>query len=325
MLLHLIHSIKDTNQCFRLWRCGQFGKLASFIFVFSRRRRQSMLHALNDGIWCRIISMSIFGHHLFDLIPNHLPSDGCVFQRPIEPTLWLAFGFELSGCQVGGALNGNLFDRLRCDDDVDESHLPCLVRSDVLAGEHHVHGILQADERVQILGATKSWQQAQLDLRQTQLDLLGIGADAVVAPQRPFQAASERGAVDAAHQRDLLGLHVLEEGHVVFDEADQVLLVLDGLQVKDVGTRDEHVALGGKEDDGFDVCVGVDVGRPQLSGLVGEREADGVDGLAWAIEADDGNAVCRHFDILKEFVLAFRRRLEWSGGSGNLRRRHCCG
>mmetsp|Transcript_21202 Transcript_21202/g.42308 ORF Transcript_21202/g.42308 Transcript_21202/m.42308 type:complete len:262 (+) Transcript_21202:1642-2427(+) len=184
------------------------------------------------------------------------------------------------------------------DDEVDEAHLLGLGGPDVLAGEHHVHGGLDADEREEVLGASEAGKEAKLDLGQAHLGLAAVGADAVVAPKGPLEASAEGRTVDGADHGHTLGLHVLEEVDAVLDDGKELGLVLHVLDVLDVGTGDEVVALGGNEHDGLDVIPGGYLRIPHGLGCGGHLKGDGVDRLG-PVKPNDGDAGGSYLDRLE--------------------------
>mmetsp|Transcript_3959 Transcript_3959/g.10468 ORF Transcript_3959/g.10468 Transcript_3959/m.10468 type:complete len:307 (-) Transcript_3959:268-1188(-) len=271
---------------------------------------QSVLHALDDGTRRGVVALGVLLDHLLHLIPNQLASQAGVLESSVHPGFGLALRLEFARCQIERTLDRDALQRLGCDDGIHQPHLLGLWCSHLLACQHHVHGVLQTHERMQILRAAEPGQQAQLDFRQTKLDLVGVRAHSVVAPKRPLQATAEGGSVDAAYQRHPLGFHALEECQAVFDDRDQVLLVLDGLEIEDVGPGNEHVGLGRKEDDGLDVFVGVDFCLPHHLRLIRHGEADGVHALTGAVDANHRHAIGGDLDVLEEFILPIRRGFE---------------
>ena len=107
---------------------------------------------------------------------------------------------------------------------------------------------------------------------------------------------------------------MLEEAEPLLDERNELLLVFDRLDVKDVGAGDEAIGLARGEHDGLDGRIAVDLVVPQSHGLVSEELVDGVVLLVGIVEPDDGNAFGGEFDVLEVLILALGRWVEGRGG-----------
>ncbi len=171
---------------------------------------------------------------------------------------------------------------------VDQAGFPGLLRADRIALRHHLERERHARDARQPLGAAGAGEQAELDLGQPEL---GRGeGDPVMARQRDFAAAAERGAVD---RRD----HGLFERLDPVDENRQRRIDHRLAEFGDVGAREEGLALAG-DDHGLDRGVGRglrDGGVDPLAHRAAERvhrrivRQDDED-VAVALGGDDGHS-----------------------------------
>ena len=117
----------------------------------------------------------------------------------------------------------------RLYDLVDETHLLGLRRRQVLAGGQHLQRALRVGQPGHALRAASAREDADLDLRQGHLDLVGIRRDAAVAGQRHFEGAAHAGAVDRRDPRLARCLDLAEQPVHRADAIEQRLRRLLGV------------------------------------------------------------------------------------------------
>ncbi len=123
----------------------------------------------------------------------------------------------------------------------------------------HLQRLLDADDARQPLGAASARQQAEIDLGQAAFGR--TRGDTIVADQRDFQPAAERGAVNGRDHR--LG-RILDRGLHLGQRRPSRRLA----ELGDVGAGDERLAGAGQHD-GLDRVVG--------DGLLDPRQDAGTD------------------------------------------------
>ena len=162
----------------------------------------------------------------------------------------------------------------RRDDLVDEADAVGFLGPDHAAGEDQLERAALADDARQSLGAAAARHQAELDLGQAELCMLGGNADG--AGQRRLAPAAERKAIDC---RDHRLAEIFEQVVGLLDEAARPLRFdRAGMrEFADVGAGRERLVAGSGEDDAAHrrVVPGVFQRQPQLgqSGIV-ERVED---------------------------------------------------
>ena len=93
------------------------------------------------------------------------------------------------------------------DDLVDQAGLQRVLGAELTAGGQDLHQrVLQTQHAGHTGHAAATRQQAEGDLRQADLQTLGVGGDAVVGGQSQLEAAAEGGAVDGCRDRHTQGL-----------------------------------------------------------------------------------------------------------------------
>jgi len=140
------------------------------------------------------------------------------------------------------------------------------------------------------LGAATAWQQAQLNLRQTNHSLAVIDCNPVVGGKRYLEASAKARAHDGADHGLLGGLQLIEDTLAEFRELVDLFLCLAGLDHADVGTGDEARGLARNDDDSF---AGVVVGDLFEDGReFGEHLAtEGVHFGVLGVDLDHGDLV----------------------------------
>ncbi len=103
------------------------------------------------------------------------------------------------------------FDRLAdLNDFMHHARALGVVRTPRLAFGHLHQGGLHADQAGQALGAAAAGEQADLDFRQTQLDLRIVLDDAIVAGEGELETAAKRQTIDGCSHRLAAGFKLTE-------------------------------------------------------------------------------------------------------------------
>mmetsp|Transcript_286 Transcript_286/g.737 ORF Transcript_286/g.737 Transcript_286/m.737 type:complete len:289 (+) Transcript_286:968-1834(+) len=163
ILFHLGHSVENSNQSFRFFRCRKLCEFFAFVLELSCGIGYAVLNTSNDGIRCGVFPVRVFLHHFVDLVPQNFSSNRRVLQKTVHQGLGFFPWFELSVDNVDGTFDSVFFDGLRSNHQINESHFLGLVGADVFPRQHHVHCVLKADKLVEILSSAKSGKQSELD------------------------------------------------------------------------------------------------------------------------------------------------------------------
>ena len=151
---------------------------------------------------------------------------------------------ELAGIRERGRLEGGILG-----DAIDDAELGRPRAPDGIAAQHERERRRRADEPRQALGAARSRQQAEPDLRQAERGLRR--GDAVMAGERQLETAAERCAMD--RRDDGLGARLDPLEHVVQQRRARLVV-----EFADVGAGDEMPAHCADEDGAY---LGVAIGR----------------------------------------------------------------
>mmetsp|Transcript_48208 Transcript_48208/g.134818 ORF Transcript_48208/g.134818 Transcript_48208/m.134818 type:complete len:281 (+) Transcript_48208:31-873(+) len=241
-----------------------------------------------DLVEGRVVAATL-GDPLVDLLPEHGFARRRVLEEPAHPVLLLFLGLERAVGELTCVVDRGRLQGEGVDDEVNKADLLRLVGAELLTLQDHRHGLLVAHQLGQVLGAAPPREQAEHDLRQTELGLGARGGHAVVAFERPLKAAPQARAVDGTHERDTLRLDAIKEVMPVHAEILEVGLVLNGLEHFDVSARDKVIGLGRDKDGGLDVVIVLDLLRPKLLSLGAHLGADRVH-LLRTIKTDHGHA-----------------------------------
>ena len=175
-----------------------------------------------------------------------------------------------------------------------------VIRAPGRAGAHRRHRRLNADQARQPLGAAAAGEEADLDLRQAELDLRVIGDHAIVAGQRQFQTAAQRQAVDRRGDRLAAGLQ-RAQGSVQLPACIIGFLQRTTGQhaaghVAEVSAGAEAARLARSQDGALDGVVGLHAFDP-LRDLGHHARGQGVHRPPGDVEGDQGDAVGIHVDL----------------------------
>ena len=107
---------------------------------------------------------------------------------------------------------------------VDESELERFVSAQRFAGQHQVERGRHADELRRAHRAAEPGMDAELDLRQAEVQLAVVGADAVVAGERELEPAAEREAVNRGDRRHRQRFEAIED---LLARAHEAISLLD--------------------------------------------------------------------------------------------------
>ena len=168
-------------------------------------------------------------------------------------------------------------------------------RLELLAFEHRLQRGLDADQPRQALGAAAAGEQAQLHFRQAELGLGAVDGDAVVAGQRQFQSAAERGAVERSDHWPAALLQPAQEGLVGFCQLVGLLRLGHRVDLVDVGAGEEFLLAAG-EDHALDGGIALDA-RERIAERGGEFLVEHVHRTARHVEDEGGDAVGIHGEL----------------------------
>src|SRR6185503_5200821 len=116
-----------------------------------------------------------------------------------------------------------------------------LLRADVLPREDHVERVARPDEPRQTLGAAHAGNDPELHLRETELRLRVIGADAIRARERDLETGAETRAMDGRDDRNATALDHVRHALAIAARRFGILLGSERQELLDVGARDEDV------------------------------------------------------------------------------------
>ncbi len=128
---------------------------------------------------------------------------------------------------------------------IHQPHSARLLRPQGFAGEYQRQRLPQPDKPRQALGAARSRQQSQLNLRQTEPGFIIQATDARIAGERQLHPTTQAGAVDRRHDRKR---QRRERRHRFLALSRQRLRLLGAAAVgdhADIGARDKIVRLAG--------------------------------------------------------------------------------
>ena len=164
------------------------------------------------------------------------------------------------------------------DDFLDQAVLERFRRADRIAANDHLDRKLRADRARQTLRATGARQQTELHFGQAEPRFLD--RDAIVACQRNFETATERGTMDRSDDRLRRLLHEFEN----LGETGRLRRLAE---FGDVGAGDEGAAAAGQHD-GLHFGIG-DRGLHAFENATAHRGAQRID--RGTVDRDDGDVV----------------------------------
>ena len=291
ILFQLVRGEKDLDEL-----AGDIGhrELAKQLSLALQSLGQAVLQAVFDGLErgerSGVMSAGPLEHLLARRAKDDAPAQRiAVEQESHESAGPLAFGSP-AACHAPRRGDRDFGQNRRRNQLIDHSQPERLRGALALARQNHVERRARADQPGKSLATAGCRENAELDLRETDLCLGMVRGHAVVARKRELEPTAETGSMDS--DRDRLGeaRDTLEHLLAIGREALRLCGRAERDEFFDVGAGDEVIRLAREECDGAHARI---VGERGETGekLVLHRAGNDVDGLAFEIERDGRDAV----------------------------------
>jgi hypothetical protein len=173
---------------------------------------------------------------------------------------------------------------------VHQSHTQRPARIQLTTGQHQIERDLNAYQARQPLRTAEPGQEAELDLGQAKLRALVGAGDAGLAGQCHLEPTTQAGAVDSGHERLSRPGHSFERALTGTGELARLVGRRQAGEQLQIGAGDEAIRLTGKDHDGGDRVVTLDLVE-QAGELGRERCGQRVDGLTGQIDQQKSAAI----------------------------------